>query len=88
MGEGSIDPAAGAPSDPPYRTPAGPPPPNAVLGTDLSTVTPGTEHQVAAALLRTRPSEKFNARIYRALFERVNRAVGELPSSHDRPPPA
>ena len=61
--------------------------PNAVLGADLTTVTPGTEHQVAAALLRTRPSEKFNARIYRALFERVNRAVGELPSSHDRPPP-
>ena len=61
--------------------------PNAVLGTDLTTVTPGTEHQVAAALLRTRPSEKFGARIYRALFERVNRAVGELPSSHDRPAP-
>ncbi len=33
--------------------------PNAVLGADLTTVTPGTEHQVAAALLRTRPSEKF-----------------------------
>jgi hypothetical protein len=63
--------------------------PNAVLGADLVTVMPGADHGVAAALLRTRPSEKFHSRIYRALFERVNRGVGELPSTHEmRSPPA
>jgi len=61
--------------------------PNAILGADLTTVTPGTEHGVAAALLRTRPSEKFHARIYEALFERVNTTVGALPSSRDMPSP-
>jgi len=58
--------------------------PNAVLGTDVATVTPCTDHAVVAALLETRPPEKFHAKIYRALFDKVNPKVGELPSSHDR----
>ena len=62
--------------------------PNAVFGADLTTVTPCTDHRVAAALLETRPSEKFHARTYRALFAKVNPIVGELPSTHDgRSPP-
>ena len=63
--------------------------PNAVFGADQATVTPCTDHAVASALLETRPSEKFHARIYGALFRRVNPTVGELPSTHDRrSPPA
>jgi hypothetical protein len=58
--------------------------PNAVLGTDQATVTPCTDHGVVTALLETRPLQKFNARIYRALFDKVNPTVGELPSTHDR----
>jgi Asparagine synthase len=58
--------------------------PHAVLGADLTTVTPCTHHAVAAALLATRPSEKFHAEIYRALFAKANPAVGALPSTHDR----
>jgi Asparagine synthase len=57
--------------------------PNAVFGADLTTVTPCTDHGVAAALLATRPSEKFHAGVYRALFAKVNPMVGELPSTHD-----
>ena len=53
--------------------------PHAVLGADVATVTPCTDHGVAAALLATRPSEKFHARIYRALFAKANPAVGALP---------
>jgi asparagine synthase len=63
--------------------------PNAVFGADLTTITPCTDHAVATALLATRPSEKFHAEIYRALFERANPTVGALPSTHDRlAPPA
>ncbi len=63
--------------------------PNAVLGADLATSRPCTDHGVATALLATRPSEKFGAEIYRALFERANPVVGALPSTHDRiTPPA
>jgi Asparagine synthase len=61
--------------------------PNAVFGADLDTVTPCTDHAVAAALLATRPSEKFDARIYRALFAKVNPAVGKLPSTHEKGTP-
>jgi hypothetical protein len=60
--------------------------PHVVLGTDVSTVTPYTDHHVALACLQTRPLEKFETRIYRAMFEKVNPAVGELPSTHDELP--
>jgi asparagine synthase len=57
--------------------------PHAVLGTDAATVTPCTDHQVAVACLATRPLEKFHTRIYKALFAKLNPAVGALPSTHD-----
>jgi hypothetical protein len=60
--------------------------PHAVLGTDVATVTPCTDHQVALACLATRPVEKFDTRIYRAMFAKLNPAVGELPSTHDELP--
>ena len=62
--------------------------PNAIFGAELTTVTPGTDHRVAAALLEIRPSEKFDARIYEALFARVNPSAWRLPSTHDRSSPA
>jgi hypothetical protein len=63
--------------------------PHTVFGADMTTITPCTDHGVAAALLATRPSEKFHARIYRALFDKANPTVGALPSTHDRrTPPA
>jgi Asparagine synthase len=60
--------------------------PHAVLGADVATVTPCTDHQVAVACLATRPLEKFNTRIYKALFAKLNPTVGGLPSTHDELP--
>ncbi len=57
--------------------------PQAVLGTDVATVTPCTDHWVALACLATRPLEKFHTRIYRATFAKLNPTVGGLPSTHD-----
>jgi hypothetical protein len=63
--------------------------PHAVFGANLTTVTPCTDHAVATALLATRPSQKFGAKLYRALFERAGPNVGALPSTRERvPPPA
>ena len=61
---------------------------NAVLGANLHTVAPCTDHEVAVACLATHPSEKFHTRIYRELFARANPIVGALPSTHDELPPA
>jgi hypothetical protein len=60
--------------------------PHALLGAELATVTPFTRHGVAHACLAIRPIEKFNDRIYRAIFARVNSKVGGLPSTHDEAP--
>ena len=49
--------------------------PHAVLGADVATVTPCTDHGVAVACLATRPMEKFHTRIYQALFAKVNATV-------------
>jgi asparagine synthase len=60
--------------------------PHAILGGDLFTVTPFTDHGVALACLATRPREKFHARIYEAMFDLVHPQVGALRSTHDRLP--
>jgi asparagine synthase len=57
--------------------------PQAVLGSDVATVTPCTDHRVALACLATRPLEKFHTRIYGAMFAKLNPEVGRLPSTHD-----
>jgi asparagine synthase len=60
--------------------------PHAVLGADVTTVTPCTDHRVAVACLATDPLEKFHTRIYQALFAKVNATVMGLPSTHDELP--
>jgi hypothetical protein len=60
--------------------------PHAVLGADVATVTPCTDHRVAVACLATNPLEKFHTRIYKALFAKVNATVCGLPSTHDELP--
>jgi hypothetical protein len=60
--------------------------PHAVLGADVATVTPCTDHRVAVACLATDPVEKFHTRIYQALFAKVNATVMGLPSTHDELP--
>ena len=61
--------------------------PHAVLGADVATVTPvhGPRRRRRAAW-RPDPLEKFHARIYRALFAKVNATVCGLPSTHDELP--
>jgi hypothetical protein len=61
--------------------------PHGILGSELATVTPFTEHVVAAACLAIRPPEKFHDRIYAALFARLHPRAGTLPSTHDPLPP-
>ena len=53
--------------------------PHAVLGADVATVTPCTDHDVAIACLATHPMEKFHTRIYQALFAKVNATVWGFP---------
>src|SRR5256885_15402608 len=60
--------------------------PHAILGTDMATVTPCTDHGVAVACLATDPAAKFHAGIYGAMFAKLNPTVGGLPSTHDRFP--
>jgi asparagine synthase len=60
--------------------------PHAVLGADVATVTPCTDHRVAIACLATDPLEKFHTRIYKAMFAKVNPTICGLPSTHDELP--
>ena len=63
--------------------------PHAVLGADVATVTPCTDHGVAVACLATDPLEKFHTRIYRAMFAKANPAVcGLSVHARRRPTPA
>ena len=69
--------------------------PHAVLGADVATVTPCTDHRVAIACLATDPLEKFHTRIYKAMFAKVNASRVRAPldprratRSGDRPRPA
>ena len=60
--------------------------PHAVLGADVATVTPCTDHASPSRCWPPDPLEKFHTRIYRALFAKVNPTVGALPSTHDELP--
>lgn len=62
--------------------------PASLLGHDLSVGIPFADHELTMAGLSVRPSEKLGGRLFRAVFERVNPAVGELPSTNDGTPPA
>jgi hypothetical protein len=61
--------------------------PQTILGRDLATVTPFTDHRVALSCLSIDPPQKFDAALYRALFSRVSPALGELLAPRDVPPP-
>ena len=62
--------------------------PVAVVGADVRTVTPFLDPEVATALLRVKPEDKFGSRLYRAAFNALNPSIGALPSTNDQRPPA
>ena len=64
--------------------------PHAVLGADVATVTPCTDHASPPRAWRRARSEKFHTRIYRALFAKVNATVsaGFPRPTTSCPPPA